>query len=183
MRLRLLGFTLLILFFLLAAAVLWPATALAPWVERVSNGHWRLANAEGSLWNGNGILLAHSADSTAWHIAQNIRWQLRWGELWRGRLAVESTYDQGNSLIALTPDSLAIEQIDVTLPAPMLLVLLPGALGRYGWAGVIHARGSAFRCAWQNYSCVGEIELLWSDAAVAEVPGSKLGDYRFRLVA
>lgn len=182
MRLRFFGFTLLILFFLLAAAILWPASALAPWVERGSNGHWRLSSAEGSLWNGNGILLAHSSDGTAWHIAQNISWQLRWGELWRGRMAVATTYDQGSSLIALTPEGLAIEQFDAVLPAPMLLVLLPGALGRYGWGGAIHVRSSAFRCSWQAYSCAGEIELLWNDAAVAEVPGSKLGDYHFRLV-
>ncbi|MFA7269280.1 MAG: type II secretion system protein N [Sterolibacterium sp.] len=182
MRLRLLGFTLLILFFLLAAAILWPASALAPWIERGSNGHWRLANTEGSLWNGNGILLTRAGDSTDWHIAQNIRWQVRWGELWHGRLAIESAYDQGNSLIALTPNGFSIEQIDATLPAPMMLALLPGALGRYSWSGTIQVRGSGFLCAWQTNSCAGEIELQWNDAAVAELPGNKLGDYRFRLV-
>lgn len=182
MRLRLLGFALVTLFFLLAAAILWPASALAPWVERGSNGHWRLSNTEGSVWNGNGIILTHSSDGAAWHIAQSIRWQLRWEELWRGRIAVETTYDQGSSLIAATSDGFLIEKIDASLPAPMLLVLLPGALGRYSWGGSIQLRGSSFRCTWQTDACNGEIELLWNDAAVAEVPGSTLGDYRFRLV-
>ena len=182
MRLRLLGFALVTLFFVLAAAILWPASALAPWVERGSNGHWRLSNTEGSVWNGNGIILTHSGDGTAWHIAQSVRWQLRWGELWRGRIAVETTYDQGSSLIAVTSDSFFIEKIDANLPAPMLLVLLPGALGRYSWGGSIQLRGNSFRCTWQTDACNGEIELLWNDAAVAEVPGSTLGDYRFRLV-
>lgn len=183
MRLRLLGIVLLTLFFLLAAAILWPASALAPWIERGSNGHWRLANTEGSIWSGNGLILTHSADGSAWQIAQSVRWQLRWGELWRGRVTIETAYDQGSSLIVATPDSVSLEQIDATLPAPMLLLLLPGALGRYGWGGSIHLRGDAFRCTWQNRACDGEIELLWNDAAVVEVPGNTLGDYRFRLVA
>lgn len=182
MRLRLVGFTLLVVFFLLAAVILWPATALAPWVERASSGHWRLAGAEGSIWNGNGMLLARAGDSASWHIAQNIRWQLRWSELWRGRVGVDTTFEQGSSLIAVTTEGLSIEQLDATLPAPVLLVLLPGALGRYSWGGSVHLRSNAFRCAWNNYFCAGEIELLWNDAEVDEVPGNKLGDYRFRLV-
>ncbi|MBI5920546.1 MAG: type II secretion system protein N [Betaproteobacteria bacterium] len=182
MRLRLLGFTLLILFFALAAIILWPASALVPWVESGSNGHWRLSSTEGTVWNGSGMILSHSSDGSAWQIAQNVRWQLHPGQLWRGRLLIETSLDQGNALITLTTDGVTLEQIDAALPAPMLLVLLPGALGRYGWAGMIHARTNAFNCAWRSHSCSGEIELLWKDAAVAEVPGSKLGDYRFRLV-
>ncbi|MFA7279867.1 MAG: type II secretion system protein N [Sterolibacterium sp.] len=182
MRSRLLGFTLLFLFFALAAVILWPASALAPWVESGSKGHWRLSSAEGTVWNGSGMILSHSSDGTTWQIAQNIRWQLHPGQLWRGRLALETSLDQGNALIALRTDGITLEQIDAALPAPMLLVLLPGALGRYGWAGTIQARTNDFTCAWQGYPCSGEIELVWKDAAVAEVPGSKLGDYRFRLV-
>lgn len=182
MRLRLAGIGLLVLFFLLAAVMLWPATALAPWVERASNGHWRLASAEGSIWNGSGMLLAHSGDSTSWHIAQNIRWRLRWSELWRGRIGVDATFEQGNSLIAVTAEGISVEQLDAILPAPVLLVLLPGALGRYNWGGNLRLSGNAFRCAWHGYACAGEIKLLWNDAEVAEVPGNTLGDYRFRLV-
>lgn len=182
MRLRLAGFVLFILFSLLAAAILWPATTLAPWLERASNGHWRLAAAEGSLWNGRGTLLARSGDPAPWRMVQSIHWQMRWSELRSGRIGVDLAFEQGNALIAVAPSGVSLEQFDVSLPAPAVVVLLPGALGRYGWAGSLHARGNSFRCAWNGRACNGEIELLWSDAAVAEVPGNKLGDYRFRLV-
>jgi len=182
MRSRLLGFSLLILFFALAAILLWPASALAPWVESGSNGRWRLSSPEGTIWSGSGLILSQTGDGSSWQIAQNIRWQLHPGQLWRGRLLIEASLDQGNALIALRTDSVTLEQIDVALPAPMLLALLPGALSRYGWAGMIHARTNILACSWQGHSCTGEIDLLWKDAAVAEVPGSRLGDYRFRLV-
>ncbi len=182
MRLRLAGFALFILFSLLAAAILWPATALTPWLKRASNGHWQLAGAEGSLWNGRGTLLARSGEAAPWRIAQSIQWQMRWSELFSGRLAADIAFEQGNALIAVAPGGVSLERFDVSLPAPAVVVLLPGALGRYNWAGSLRARGNSFFCAWNSRSCNGEIELLWNDAAVAEVPGSKLGDYRFRLV-
>ncbi|MFA7270997.1 MAG: type II secretion system protein N [Sterolibacterium sp.] len=182
MRFRLIELAFLVLSFLPSVVLLWPAPALAPWVERASNGHWRLASAEGSIWNGNGMILAQSANSTSWHIAQNIRWQVRWSELWRGRLGVDAIFEQGSSLIAVTLDGLSIERLDATLPAPMLLVLLPGALSRYGWGGSMHLSSNTFRCSWRRYACVGEIGLQWNGAEVAEIPGNQLGDYRFRLV-
>lgn len=182
MRLRLAGFAFFILSSLLAGIILWPATTLVPWLERASNGHWRLAAAEGSLWNGRGTLLARSGDAAPWRMVQSIHWQMRWSELLIGRIGADIAFEQGNALIAVAPGGVSLERFDVSLPAPAVVVLLPGALGRYNWAGSLRARGDSFRCAWNSRSCNGEIELLWSDAAVAEVPGSKLGNYRFRLV-
>lgn len=171
-----------ILFFLLAAAILWPAASLAPWIESASQGKLRLASAEGRLWNGNGVLLARSGDSASWRNAQNIRWQVRWSELWRGRIGVEAGFEKGAALVMLGPGGLSIAELDATLSASLIGALLPGALGRFGWAGSLNARGKSFACAWQNQDCQGEIEVLWNDAAVAEIPGGELGDYRIRLV-
>lgn len=183
MRLRLAGLAFFILSLLLAAAILWPATTLAPWLERASNGHWRLSAAEGSLWNGRGTLLARSGDAAPWRVAQSIEWHARWRELLGGRIGVDIAFEQGgHALIAAAPGGVSLESFDLSLPAPAVFVLLPGALGRYGWGGSLRASGNSFRCAWNSRACSGEIELLWKDGAVAEVPGSKLGDYRFRLV-
>lgn len=171
-----------ILFFLLAAAIMWPAASLAPWIESASYGKLRLASAEGRVWNGNGVLLARSGDSSSWHSAQSIRWQLRWSELWHGRIAVDAGFENGSALVTFGTGGLSVEQLDATLAASMAGSLLPGALGRFGWAGLLHASGKSFACTRQSQSCQGEIELLWKDAAVAEIPGGDLGDYRIRLV-
>lgn len=170
-------------FFLLAMAILWPASSLGPWIENASAGKLRLSSTEGRLWNGNGVLQARTGDGASWHSAQNIRWRLRWNELWRGRIGVEAGFDQGDALVMIGPGGLSIEQLDATLPTSLVGVLLPGALGRFGWAGSLNARGKGFSCALQSRSCQGEIEVLWNDAAVAEIPGGDLGDYRIRLVA
>jgi len=180
MRLRLLVTG--ILFFLLAAAIMWPASSLAPWIENASYGKLRLASAEGQVWNGNGVLLARTGDGAAWRNAQNIRWQLRWGELWRGRIGVEAGFEKGDALVMFGPGGLSVEQLDATLSASLVGALLPGALGRFGWAGSLNARGNSFACVWQSQSCQGEIEVLWKDAGVSEIPGGDLGDYRIRLV-
>lgn len=180
MRLRLVVTAML--FFLIAMALSWPASSLAPWIESATHGKLRLASAEGRLWSGNGVLLARTGDSSSWHSAQNFRWQLRWGQLWRGRIGVEAGFEKGDALILFGPDGLFIERLDATLTTSLLGVLLPGAVGRYGWGGTLNARGGGFQYAWQSRSYTGEIELLWKDAAVDQVPGGDLGDYRIRMV-
>lgn len=171
-----------ILFFLLAATILWPAASLSPWVESATNGRLRLASAEGRLWNGNGVLLGRTGDGGDWHSAQNIAWRLRWSDLWRGRIGVETGFEHGDALFMVGIEGLYVERLDATLTASLIGVLLPGALGRYAWAGSMNARGSGFSCAWQSQNCQGEIALLWKDAGLAEVPGGDLGDYRIRMV-
>ncbi len=182
MRLRLVDSGFLILFFLLAAAIQWPAAWMAPWIDRASSKHWRLATATGTLWNGSGILLVRSGKNAPWRNAQSIHWQLRWSELWLGRISIATTLEQGTLRIVADPHEISVEQLDATLPAAEITPQLPGALGRYGWTGSLDARSKQFRCGWNNHSCQGEIELLWRDAAVSEVPGPALGDYRLLLV-
>jgi len=67
--------------------------------------------------------------------------------------------------------------------ADQIAALLPGTLGDYGWSGLMRARTGEFRCLWARTDCAGQIELTWESAAVAQVPGPPLGDYRLRLTA
>lgn len=182
MRLRLADFGIFILLLLLAVAVQWPGTWLAPWIDRSSNGHWRLAGVEGHPWNGNGILLVRAGDTAPWRIVQSVRWQLRWSELLAGRFAVDLAMEHGGLRLVASGGGFALEQIEVTLPAAEVAPQLPGALGRYGWSGALHAHGAGYRCSWGMRNCSGEIDLLWNDAAVTEIPGPALGDYRLHLV-
>lgn len=182
MRLRPVDFGIFILLFLLAVALQWPATWLAPLIDRASNGHWRLTAVEGRPWNGTGTLLVRAGDSTPWRIAQNVRWQLLWRELLRGRIAADLGMEQGGLRLAASAGGFAVEHVDATLPAAEIAPQLPGALGRYGWSGTLHAQGAGYRCNWSGESCNGDIDLLWNDAAVAEISGPALGDYHLHLV-
>jgi hypothetical protein len=182
MRLRLAYIGIFILLFLLAVVLQWPATSLAPWIDRASNGQWRLAAVEGRPWNGNGILLVRAGDASQWRIAQSVRWQLRWSELLTGRLAADLTMEQGGLRLVASGRGFSVEQIEVALPAAEVAPQLPGALGRYGWSGTLHAHSTGYRCNWSAQNCNGEIDLLWNDASVTEIPGPALGDYRLHLV-
>jgi len=77
----------------------------------------------------------------------------------------------------------SIERIDATLSADQIAALLPGTLGDYGWSGTMRGRGAEYRCRWTRPECTGRIELTWERAAVAQIPGPPLGDYRLRLTA
>lgn len=178
---RLGRFVLFGVFFLCAAAILWPAAWLGPWIEQASSGRWRLASAAGSIWDGRGILAAGAGGTASWHSAQSIRWRLDTGNWWRGRIGAVIELERGAARLVLDPDALTVEQVDAALPAPLLGAMLPETLAGYGWTGMVQARGGGFRCTWDGASCAGEIEFQWNDAGLAEIPGTRLGDYRMRL--
>ncbi|HSQ03967.1 MAG TPA: type II secretion system protein N, partial [Burkholderiales bacterium] len=77
----------------------------------------------------------------------------------------------------------SLNGLHATLPAAQLAVLLPSALGDYGWSGILNTRADTFRCNWGRPICTGHVELAWSDAATAQIPGPPLGDYRLRMTA
>lgn len=159
----------------------WPAASLQAWVERGSNGRFRLNGSEGTLWNGTATLLV--ADSAKrWRVVQAVGWKLRWLEILRGRLAFDSRLEQGSALIALSPAGVSIEALETQLPAPVLNGLLAGPMARYGWTGGLALRAAAFHCAWNGYACTGAVEILWRGAGIAEISESALGSYRGRVV-
>lgn len=181
-RLRLTDFIFFLAAFLLIAISQAPAALLAPWVKQASDNRWQLASVDGVLWNGRGMLLARASDKSPWRNVQGIRWQLRWQELLSGRLLLDVALEQGALQLVTAPAGIAVQKLDATLPAAEIATRFPGPLGRYGWNGTLQAHSPDFRCTWKMEACTGEIELRWNDAAVAEIPGPALGDYRLHLV-
>lgn len=169
---------------LFAAIIQWPAASLAPSVAQATDQRWRLAGVEGTLWQGRATVYAFDRPSGRWHAGRGMRWQLAWSELLQGRLAVQLTLDEGGGVrLAAGIDGWALERLDVTLRADQVAALLPGALGEYGWSGIMRARSAEFRCRWKRPDCTGRIELDWEHAALEQFTGPVLGDYRLQLVA
>ena len=173
-------------FVLTAAVIQWPAAWLQGWVEQASDGRWKLSGAEGTIWNGSASLLLTENSGNrgrgSSRVFQNISWKLRGNELWNGRLVFETSLEQGNVLITLNATEWSMEKLDAQLPASALAGLTSGPMGRYGWTGLLQARSAVFKCSLQGRDCTGEVELLWKDAGVTEVPGPVLGSYRIRIV-
>ncbi len=174
--------TFIFLFLLgLALLVQWPATAVSSWMESQTQGRWRLSSAQGTVWQGSGLLLMRSSEKAAWRALMNLNWHIHAAELLRGRLSIDFQPEQGQMHLVATPSGFRVESLATTLSASALTPLLPGALGRYHWDGQLHTRSSAFACGWQTKNCQGEIEILWDNAGVSEIVGPPLGNYRLIL--
>lgn len=174
-------FLLFILLLLLALLAQWPATVISSWMESRTHGQWRLASAQGTLWQGGGRLLTRPSDKAAWHSLMYLNWRIHPTELLYGRLAIDLQPEQGQMHFVATPSGFRVESLATTLPASALAPLLPGALGRYHWDGQLHTRSSTFACDWQAKNCQGLIEILWDNAGVSEIAGPPLGNYRLTL--
>jgi general secretion pathway protein N len=187
MRAKIAYGAILLAFLLIAAIVQWPASAVQGWAERAGGGRWRIGGAEGTLWDGGATLLvAEGGESMSaggrWRAVQNVRWKLRARELLHGRLAYDTTLEHGSVLLAVGGGGMALESLDAQVPAAVLAGMIPGAVGRYGWSGVLQARASSFSCSKQGQDCRGQMEIFWKDAGVAQIPGPQLGSYLIRVV-
>lgn len=181
MRKRL-GYGLLFLALLLLAAISqWPAATLASLLERASNDRWRLTSPSGSIWHGAGMLLARADKNTPWRNIQNITWQIRPAELLRGRLVADISPEQGRLRLSAGISGLQAENVELRLPASAIAPLLPGALSRYRWQGMLRADGERFDCNWAGSDCQGRLEVFWREASLGEIPGIVLGDYHITL--
>lgn len=174
--------------FLLAAIVQLPAAWLAPWVAQATHQRWRLGAVQGTLWQGQATVYGFDRPTGRWHPGRGIQWRLALGELLTGRLAVRADLDDGGGVrFAAAFGGWSIERLDAMVSADQIAGLLPGMLGEYGWSGPMRARAEEFRCQWARSGagseCIGKIELTWESAAVAQIPGPPLGDYRLRLTA
>lgn len=156
-----------------------PAALLDLGVRQASEGRVRIADARGSAWNGEGVILA---DAAAGHGA------LPLGQLgWRlagfrdGALEIALAFD-GRPLGRLRLDVTGIGTTvaDWRLPAAGTLALLPGALGRGQWEGQLALTGADGRCDWLG-RCTGHAQLAWSGAATRRIENGALGDYQLAL--
>jgi general secretion pathway protein N len=167
---------------LLALLSQWPASSLATLLARASNNQWQLATPSGSIWNGAGMLLARASPNAPWRNVQNLHWQVQPLALLRGRLSVDLQPEQGQLQLNAGPSGLQANDITLQVPAEAIAPLLPGAFGRYSWHGLLQISGRQFTCNWARTDCQGQMEILWRDAAVAEIPGVILGDYQITVL-
>ena len=174
--------------FLLAAIIQLPAAWFAPGIAKLTQQRWRLGAAEGTVWQGRATIYGFDRPTGRWHPGRGVQWRLAGGELLRGRLTVQADLDDGGGArLVAGIGSWSIERLDAVVSADQLATLLPGTLGDYGWSGLMRARAEEFRCLWARSGartdCTGKIDLTWESAAVAQIPGPPLGDYRLRLTA
>jgi general secretion pathway protein N len=170
--------------FLLFALIQLPAAWIAPQLARATRGGWRIGAVEGTVWGGRATLYALNRATAAWYPGHALRWRLSPERLLHGIVTAHVELDHGGRAEFYAGNGgWSLEHVDGVFSAAELAVLLPGPLSAYGWSGAIHARSSAFRCAWGVPRCTGQVEFTWRDAGTAQIPGGSLGDYAVLMTA
>ena len=154
-----------------------PAVLLDAALDRASAGRFRLALAEGTLWNGQGRLA--SADSSAsLSPITRLRWEFEPAALAGIRLRWRLTIDGGTpGLVEIGPGGVALQRLALQLPPTTALATVPHAIARAGWRGVLDVSVPALACAW-NGRCEGRLQAEWNAGGVDILPGQALGDHR-----
>lgn len=154
-----------------------PAVLLDAALDRASAGRFRLALAEGTLWNGQGRLA--SADSSAsLSPITRLRWEFEPSALASVRLRWRLAIDGGTpGILEIGPGGVALQRLALQLPPAVALAAVPHAIARAGWRGVLDVSVPALACAW-NGRCEGRLQAEWNAGGVDILPGQALGDHR-----
>jgi len=156
-----------------------PATLADAGLEQASAGRLRLAEAQGTLWSGSGLLEIRDAGGQA-GIARDFSWRAVPLSLLRGHLAFEVAMEPASRRFPLTlsMSRLWTSDASIALPAAVLGMGVPrlAALGLTGEVRIHVANLSIARD-----SLVGHATLEWRAAGSSLTSVSPLGDYELDL--
>jgi general secretion pathway protein N len=152
---------------LLCAALLVtaPATLLDARLGALSEGHLRLANATGTIWNGSGEVVLLPAGAR-----EPLRWQLQAWPLLRGEIrgAIGSDPDAApTGTVVYAKDHLELRGLNVALPVESIVPLITAA--RIALAGTLVLQLN--HLVWQGNALEGQVALQWRNASV---PGPRV---------
>ncbi len=164
---------------LLFAVVLWrlPGTLLDASLDRLTEGTFRLADASGTLWNGQAALMVFDPALSAWQPWLALEWSPEPARLLQGALSWRIS--SGNVLIAriaFATTGIGIENANLHGPARFFLARVRNSLAHIGWSGDMALNSPDFRCTWKR-RCAGRADLRWIGAASNVLPGQAFGDY------
>jgi hypothetical protein len=164
----------------IALAISAPASLLDARVAALSDGHLRVADAEGTFWNGTGQLLlvpGGTRRALAWHIDA---WPLLRGEV-QGTIAGGKDATQ-HADFAYGHQGVELRHFDLSLPMESVLKSagVPGALTTAGGSVTAHIE----RLVQTPDAIDAQLTLQWQDASVPGLrPGERiaLGEIRLDL--
>lgn len=142
------------------ALLIWqaPARWVADLVNARAAGFVRATDARGSIWDGEMRLWLRTSAEGSWVPWQAMRWRVDGLALLQGRLAIASDFGQ----FELSRAGVKVRELQVFLPAAVVLRLVPSSLGRMAWRGDMHVDVVAWQCAWTPAGeCHGDARLLW----------------------
>jgi hypothetical protein len=145
-----------------AAVAIAPASLVNPSIERASGGNVSLAEADGTVWNGRGILAVANAARipVAWRLEA---WPLLLGE---ARVALVAPTPAGGApraeLLARS-GAIGVRALDATLPAELVAAVAVRAGVKL--TGALHVMTPALE--WTRRAFNGGARVEWADAQFA----------------
>lgn len=161
-----------LLFFLVALAVQAPAQLF----RLIVPSAYRLAQTEGSLWQGSGVLTTGSA-------VLPLRWHWRPETMVRGALGWRIDLPGGFLTMSVSPSVLEFSTEGPTLDVALLVPLLPAIVPRSGWSGSMRVAVGNGRCTPVGKRCTGKLTLDWNDAQQSLLGPGRIGSYRLEVEA
>jgi general secretion pathway protein N len=156
--------------FVVAAIVGAPAGLIASAVERSTGGRLTMVGSRGSLWHGQGTLIARTDLS-----ALPVRWSIDGVSIVDAKLTASVQVGASAAIpVAATPSSVALGKLDVTLPAAIIAEAV-GAYGGYKIGGSVRVQGRSIR--FDRAGGAGRVELEWHQAATGLIAVAPLGSY------
>lgn len=156
-----------------------PATLLDARLRDASNGRLRIAEAQGTLWSGTGLLELRDERGRS-GLARTLAWRLTPAALLRARLAYEVELGPLSRPFPVTISWSRIElaEADISLPAVALGHVVP-KLATLGLTGDLNARIP--RLSIGRDTTQGDVTVQWRSAGSALSPVAPLGDYELRI--
>ena len=160
-----------------------PAALLGGLLSHFSGGSLILQQAEGSLWQGRGVLASRDAGGRSLTPWLPLAWRFDAGTL--ARLSVGWDLATSGSPLAhveLGPAGLKLGGLKLHAPAGAALAAIPHPAASAGWHGDLSIAAPRWDCP-ADGRCSGEASLLWRGAGSALFPGRSFGDYRLQINA
>jgi general secretion pathway protein N len=156
-----------------------PATLIDAELQEASNGRLRLAQAEGTIWSGTGLIEIRDAGSRS-AIAKDIAWRVLPESLWRGRLICEIYLERTDqrALMAVSLSDIEITNANINLPAEALVFAEP-RLKPLKLSGDVQLRATNLSVG--RGGLLGRVTLKWLAAGSAFSTVSPIGSYELRL--
>lgn len=158
--------------------VLAPAALLDAGLRRASGGALGVAQAEGTLWRGRGLL--QMQNGTAGPLLPLV-WRFEPAGLLGGELRWQGQAESAlRGSFGFAADGVMLHDARLEAPAGLLLSAMPGTLAHAGWQGDLKLQAADWRCSTAG-ECQGNLRLQWFSAGTGLLPGQRFGDYELQV--
>ncbi|MGJ3701197.1 type II secretion system protein N [Variovorax sp. AFSI2.2] len=152
-----------------------PASLIGIVLQQASHRLWSLADVDGTLWNGRGVITGKPDKSPRQVSLPPLSWKLLGFQ--NGRLLFQvSANGQPVGHLQIGSSGWQANLHGLDIEARELTPLLPGILNKGEWHGLVNFRQISAQGNWQSTK-ISQVEVQWLNAATSLIPKGQLGSF------